>query len=1187
MSLLAAADSDAYLAGRIIGSSIPPLLLLAGFSKCLTLLRKPAVNKIGIASLAFLLFALLCQFSVTALFALGILPSEFKETVIAWIPISTLFQCLAALLIAIVALVTHESKVHRQGWAQAASSLVLSFLFVSVSLVGVMRSFVSTPAAQTAETAPSSLLVNVERPSWGYRTALSTTDWPAWPNSKLALADFAALRSKEAVVVIPIDFGQPVPDAEAAASALLARLNIAYPSDEDGWVSKPWDSPWGKGLEITGSRTKNDHEYEYIMRVAVKDRFAQLHAGWAAKKEGSLSLVRAALDSITLFPPEPPAPGLTPARVQDFGLVCNDLGIALYNRNQFKESAVWFQRAFEQTSKDAAILGNVADALRQAGEFQSALDYLAPRIGAFPKNPALHLHHAWLLSDSGNDAAANQAFIRAVETGHKDEDKALEWFTHLNDKEQHALATQAAEKWMTQFPGANSRRWHAQTITNGGDAKRGLQLLEELSATYPDDRRVLFDLGEALNDLDEHARAAAIAEKLLADGKEAPRALMILGWSQMGRKWYREAKETFERADKKQPDSDVVQSALRRASAMLGQGNNSDIKTPVEKVAIPATLQQVLEANPMEEDYGAGQPTILLLAAKGYAFESGKPLRRTWYRRFKINTTEGANDLSSIEFAFDPLSERIFINRVEVRDENGKPIATAPGDAYVMDKGSSGGASHRKKLHFQIPGLRPGCTVEYEVSIQDLGTSKSFSFERQLFGDCAAEITFVTGDIDKVKHAAAHADTLQTVKEKNLLAWMGFNLPFDRDEPMSGFYEDRVPGVCLCSDDGSWEKIGEDFLKDIADRLKPDAKAAELAAKLTAGMKTDREKISALSAYVQKHISYTAIEFGTRARRPNPASQTLQQQYGDCKDQALLMHQLLQAAGIESHLALVNSSWRIQPALPCLDQFNHMVVHVPVLGADRLIDTTDKNLPPALWQADGLWHTHALILQPGKVRLKPPLSEPAADSSQAESRRTVLPKEDGWHVEETLTLHGYYASWMRNAFTGLDAAEQMRKAQDLLGAAIHVHTCSFANLADIAQPAVLTLSYDVPGRLHEEGGLQRATLPALWENDYLATTFVKDRQTPFSVRYPFRFRSEVVVQGAQGITPASLQTLNQSVSGSFTRWKLATSQEQKGCIVRFEFDSTTGDHPAEEYSKWHEEWNAAIKAWDRSLVWKQ
>lgn len=1027
---------------------------------------------------------------------------------------------------------------------------------------------------------------NVDRPAWGYHTRLSASAWKPWADHSQALADFAAMRPHEGLVVIPVDLGEKAPNLESAAHALLARMDIPFPSDE-GWAAKSWPCAWGEGLEITGSRTVDATEYDYILRVASQDRRAQLHAGWAVKKKGDLALVRTALDAIELTTPQgmPPAP--TAAQTKDRGLVLNSVGIALYQRDEFKEAAAWFRRAFELAPKDPAVLANVVDALRQSGQPKEALEYLSPRISAFPKHASLHLHHAWLLSETGDDTAASAAFLKAIEAGLKDENKALEWLQHLNGKDQHALATAAAERWMAKFPGVNSRRWHAQTIASGGDSKRGLQLLEKLSAEFPDDRRVLYDLGEAFNDADEHARAATVAEKLLADGKDSPRALMILGWSQMGRKWYREAKTTFEQADKKQPDNEVVQGALRRASAMLGQGNNSDIKTPIDPVAIPEAVRKLIAKHPVAKDFGAGQPLAWLLTAKGCHFEPGKPLRRTWLRRAHILTTEGANDLSSIEHGFDPLSERIFINHVEVRDEKGSVIASAPGDAYVMDL-DDGNASHRKKLHFQIPGLRPGCTVEYEISIQDLGKTDVFPFARHLFDDSAAEVVFVTGAVGKINIAAVRTETLQTVREKDLIAWAGFNLPLGHDEPMNGFYEDRVPGVCLCGDEGTWDKAGSVFLKDIADRLKPDAKTEEMSRQLTAGLKTEREKITALAGHVQKHVSYTAIEFGTRARRPNPAAQTLQQQYGDCKDQALLTHQLLQAAGIESHLALVNTNWRVQPALPTLDQFNHMVVHVPSLGAGWLIDTTDKNLPPALWHADSLWHSHALILQPGKVRLQEPVAAPAQDSSLVESRRVIRPEDDAWHVEETLTLHGYYAAWMRGAFTGLDAAGQLHKAQGLLekNARVHLHSFAFANLSDIAQPASLSLSYDVPGRLHDEGGLKRAAPPALWENEYLVTTFVKKRQTPFLMRYPFHFHSEVVVEGLKDITPASLQAFDASTEGGFTRWKLAASRGKDNIALRFEFGCTAGEHPAASWSKWHDEWNAALKAWDHPLVWK-
>ena len=205
-----------------------------------------------------------------------------------------------------------------------------------------------------------------------------------------------------------------------------------------------------------------------------------------------------------------------------------------------------------------------------------------------------------------------------------------------------------------------------------------------------------------------------------------------------------------------------------------------------------------------------------------------------------------------------------------------------------------------------------------------------------------------------------------------------------------------------------------------------------------------------------------------------------------------------------------------------------------------------------------------------------------------ESHRTIRPDGDSWQVEETFTLHGYYAAWMRGAFTGLDAAQQLRKVQSILAdnARLNVHSFTFADLGSIAQPAKLVISYAVPGRLHDEGGMKRAALPALWENEYLVSTFVKERHNPFLVQYPLRFRSEVVIQNVPGISPASLQALNQSASGSFTQWRLSTTADSKATTVRFEFDATAGEHPAASYQQWHDEWNAALKVWDRPLVWK-
>ena len=1053
---------------------------------------------------------------------------------------------------------------------------------------------------------------NVHRAGLGYRTELDTTQWRAWEPENIQLADFAALRAMEAVVVLPVTLPAEDVSPDDLSHALLARLDVIFP--DEAWKEVPWKCAWGQGVEITGTRTIDKAPYDYIFRVVRRGKLAHLHAGWAHSKKGDLKIVRQAMDAIHLADPEKAGKNLTLEQMADpklfmppgeavpesssadqrlqHAFVVNDIGIELYKRKEYKKAAMWFQEAINRAPKDHAMVGNYADALRNDGRAKEALEFLTARMKPFEKIPDLHLKRAHLLADTGDAKAGNEAFLAALAAGLTDENEALEWLQTLNNSEQYEPALAAAEAWMKKSPDVNSRRWHAQTLSYTGETEKAVELLEKLGAEFPDDRRVTYDLAEMLNSADEHARAAALAEKLLADGKESPRALMVLGWSQMGRKWYREAKATFERAAKKQPDEESVQNALRRASAMLGQGDNSDVKTPIEAVKMPEAVQKLIAGHQPPAGYGEDQSVVWLISAKGYHFDKKKPLRRTWHRKLRILTTQGANDFSSIEHVFHPLYERIFINQVSIHDENGKVTTPAniTDDAYVMDL-NDGNATHRKKLHFQVPGLRPGCVLEYQITIEDMSPSEFFPFERHQFSDSAADIVFVTGDaLEEIRVAELRLDdSTKLIQEKNLRAWIALDTPIDRSEPLSGLFEDRVPCVNLAGNEGSWEKLGAEFLQDIQERFKAEPQTSTLAKLLVEGAKDDVEKVARLARHVQKEISYTAIEFGTRARRPNPASQTLKQKYGDCKDQALLLHQLLTAVGVPCHLALVNTDWRVHPSLPTLDQFNHMVVHVPCLGEGRLVDTTNAHLQLEKWQADSLWHSHALILDKEKTRLIPPQEHPVRGSCLVESQRTIKASgEHAWEVRESLTAHGYYASWLRGAFAGLDKPQILQKAQSIMQehARLQLEEARFEALDDPSRPAMLELRYLLPDAIHAGADGLRASVPAIWESDYLATTFVKDRRTPFEFRYPFQMRSRVVFEGMPGTFSTALKAHVGSSKGTHAIHELRLDDTSGSPALEFDFSITPASRPAVEYSRWQEEWSAALKGWTRQVQWK-
>ena len=195
--------------------------------------------------------------------------------------------------------------------------------------------------------------------------------------------------------------------------------------------------------------------------------------------------------------------------------------------------------------------------------------------------------------------------------------------------------------------------------------------------------------------------------------------------------------------------------------------------------------------------------------------------------------------------------------------------------------------------------------------------------------------------------------------------------------------------VCLFIK-GDWAELGRDYLKQIDTLLKPDAKVKSLAAELVGTLKTDEEKIRALTAHVQKNVTYQAIEFGRRAHIPKPAERVLTSRYGDCKDQALLLYQLCKAAGIPAQLALINSNNNLEPALPSLDQFNHMIVRLPGQKA-AFVDSTNPALPACKLPPE-LFQRQALVLYPDKPRLEPRTHQFPCGQSDLRARHHGRPR---------------------------------------------------------------------------------------------------------------------------------------------------------------------------------------------------
>lgn len=127
-------------------------------------------------------------------------------------------------------------------------------------------------------------------------------------------------------------------------------------------------------------------------------------------------------------------------------------------------------------------------------------------------------------------------------------------------------------------------------------------------------------------------------------------------------------------------------------------------------------------------------------------------------------------------------------------------------------------------------------------------------------------------------------------------------------------------------------------------------KVATIAEKIQSRHSDTDAQVGAALRWVQNEIRYFGVEMGVNSHQPSAPELTLQRRFGDCKDKSLLLIALLDALGLESVPALVNSDRGLENAkFPWrLHAFDHVIVHLPLNGKSHWLD------PTAAYQKGGL-----------------------------------------------------------------------------------------------------------------------------------------------------------------------------------------------------------------------------------------
>ncbi len=1010
--------------------------------------------------------------------------------------------------------------------------------------------------------------------------------WSVWPEAadSVPAAEYAATLDAQntCVFVIPLPLqGRPA-DPDDLEAVFLPELGFQPGGTEvqkaEG-VGKDQGRPGKAPIEYTASITEEGIEFQYLWRVLQKNECAYLVGGWTVLggSRGGKSL-RNAIDQFTPLEGEVHADRVKPElRVRTAHLL-NEVGIREYRSEKFGQAAERFRLAAHYQPANPTYAVNMVDALTEFDGYEAALDAIGGLLERHPSAQAHEVLRAQLLYKLERYGEAVQSYATAASIETLSEDDIFSFASAAVTAERYDEVLETLDEMLTQRKSVTLRRWRASVLSQSGRHQVAITELARLTEERPDDLDCAETLADAYVAAKRYDEALEVCNDLIKRGHDSPQVLTLLGEVQLVASDFLAAKRSFERVLEAVPNDAYAREMLATAAARLGRGDNRRIREPIEPVALPAAvaaLAESAEAEPLPETETG---VVELLRIKGFYFRRGEPIRETMRRKYRVTSRQGVQSMKSMSFSFDPLRESLYINELVVRDASGELLATGElDDFYVLDDTYSGYDTYDQTATAPVPMVRVGCTIEVTSTRKYSGGGEHFGFEPSTLTGVSpvrTAVLFVSGDTERLEY---RTNGPKVENREGLVYWAVSDPAELRFEDMQRPFSYYLPTVWINDAGQTWEAVGREYLEELAPLLRPDGATQKLSQQLTAGLSSDKERIAALAGYVQEELTYNAIEFGVRAHIPNKVSTVQRNRFGDCKDHSLLLYHLLQAAGLPSRLALVNTASPVLPGLPSLDQFDHMVVCVdaePEDGGPVVIDATDKHLDPLAPVPYGLSGKRLFVLRPHTPALVR-LPHYPSDAFVLECRRevAVAPFQDGAAaatVDEELKFSSYAARAIRSALESTSRRERNEILLSLLGEdkAIDLLSTKIEGLEELSEPLVLRLRYaDASAfrRVAGAGGRLVGKLPSHWGSVYLSANRVPERTTPFECEEPILLRMKTRLRLPEGYRVVPPNKLREESRDRALSWKSLFAERPDGAEVTQGFRRPRGHYPASAY----------------------
>ncbi|WP_407484128.1 DUF3857 domain-containing protein [Elizabethkingia meningoseptica] len=552
----------------------------------------------------------------------------------------------------------------------------------------------------------------------------------------------------------------------------------------------------------------------------------------------------------------------------------------------------------------------------------------------------------------------------------------------------------------------------------------------------------------------------------------------------------------------------------------------------------------------------------------------------TRYSKVVTVLNQSGAEMAYVSIPYDKLSKPSQI-KVTVLDENGKQIKTYSKSDF---KDFSHGENYTLYTDDRILFLNPEA-VSYPYTVITEYTQNSgntiffpsfvpfYSYKTSL-EKASINIKNISGINLRSKVYSNFIATPTEQKTADGISYSYANIPAIENEIKSPDLDELLPKVLFSLDQFSlegkkgdfkdWNSFGKWYYNSL---LQPSSVLTEDIKKEVAALNLQgsiEDKVKTLYQYMQNKTRYIFVAIGIGGWQPMPADDVRKKSYGDCKALSNYMKTLLDAAGIKSYYAIINSDASIinfDEDFPRMGG-NHAILMVPTEKDNIWLENTSQKIAFNHLSYSTTARNVLAVDENGIKLMKTPVYDADKNRSIMQAEIT-LNSEGGINGKSKFNLTG----WQYDMYLVLDGLSN-KEAVDALKnrfSELNYETAGINNLKNDRNTAALSFDFDYQTKTYSKKIGQDLLFRVIPFYELTSINNTEERKLPFENAFAYKDDYEIAYNLPAGYKVSDIPQ-PVSMNSTYGNYSLKVSTNDKNqIIVKRQITINKGNYPKEQF----------------------